>query len=305
MPSIAEVTLDQEKMEIEASFYPDILDTLNSIYDDLEIVLSVNPDLNIAEFLEKEGVALRAVLISLYRTTIDEVGKPLSQESNIFDKNTNYEKELSQIDNTLAELSILFLLDTSTSQVQHIVDNIGKEVSKNKLLARNQHIRILLDLDAELQQAQESLFLGIGTLQDVRDIEDRINNLSSFPTGILAGLVIDKLRRSIESRAKLIVEYNVGLAESWARDTEADLFKAAILAGTLTVEGLKPELIEEWVTMHDSRVRNSHVIADGQIKVNGTFTVMGEQLKYPRDTNGSLPNILGCRCTIRRQFKLG
>ncbi len=92
MPSIAEVTLDQEKMEIEASFYPDILDTLNSIYDDLEIVLSVNPDLNIAEFLEKEGVAIRAVLINLYRTTIDEVGKPLSQESNIFDKNTNSEK---------------------------------------------------------------------------------------------------------------------------------------------------------------------------------------------------------------------
>jgi HK97 family phage portal protein len=54
---------------------------------------------------------------------------------------------------------------------------------------------------------------------------------------------------------------------------------------------------KEWIATHDGRTRNGHYAADGQIRGQGIpFLVMGENLMYPGDPQGSLRNIVNCRC---------
>lgn len=62
--------------------------------------------------------------------------------------------------------------------------------------------------------------------------------------------------------------------------------------------------VKTWITRNDDRVRPAHAAAAGQtVPSNDRFIVMGEELIYPRDPNGSLPNILGCRCSAIYTFK--
>lgn len=56
---------------------------------------------------------------------------------------------------------------------------------------------------------------------------------------------------------------------------------------------------EVWASLGDNIVRVAHIRADGQIKQNGTFTVMGQLLKFPGDDSlgATLDNIINCRCS--------
>lgn len=57
------------------------------------------------------------------------------------------------------------------------------------------------------------------------------------------------------------------------------------------------DLVGEWAAVEDHRTRPAHAEADGQvIEQGGTFTVGGEQLRFPGDPNGSAWNVINCRC---------
>lgn len=54
-----------------------------------------------------------------------------------------------------------------------------------------------------------------------------------------------------------------------------------------------------WVTVHDNRVRPTHVAADGQVQDLGTpFLVGGAHLLYPGDPAGPLKETANCRCIL-------
>jgi len=58
-------------------------------------------------------------------------------------------------------------------------------------------------------------------------------------------------------------------------------------------------LSNSWVTVGDERVREWHQEANGQQQdVGHPFTVGPDQLLFPGDPRGSLPNIMGCRCAL-------
>lgn len=55
----------------------------------------------------------------------------------------------------------------------------------------------------------------------------------------------------------------------------------------------------QWVAVMDERTREAHVEADGQRQpTGGSFTVGGEQLRYPGDPLGSPENVINCRCRM-------
>lgn len=65
------------------------------------------------------------------------------------------------------------------------------------------------------------------------------------------------------------------------------------------VESSGIELKREWIATNDDRVRDDHASADGQVvEQGGTFTVGGEELRYPGDPDASPGNIINCRCVV-------
>ncbi len=59
------------------------------------------------------------------------------------------------------------------------------------------------------------------------------------------------------------------------------------------------DMTKEWITAMDGRERDWHSAANGQkVDFNKTFTVMGEQLRWPGDTSGTAANVINCRCSM-------
>lgn len=58
-----------------------------------------------------------------------------------------------------------------------------------------------------------------------------------------------------------------------------------------------------WVAIMDTRTRPAHALANGQTRpVGESFTVDGEDLRFPGDPEGSPDNIIGCRCRLFLTF---
>lgn len=61
--------------------------------------------------------------------------------------------------------------------------------------------------------------------------------------------------------------------------------------------GLK--LYKEWVSAEDSRTREGHIHADGQLREKGdAFTIGGAAMKHPGDPAGGARNTINCRCVM-------
>lgn len=57
--------------------------------------------------------------------------------------------------------------------------------------------------------------------------------------------------------------------------------------------------VKRWLATPDTRVRNSHWIAHGQVReADEPFRVGGEDLRYPHDPLGSASETVNCRCTL-------
>lgn len=74
---------------------------------------------------------------------------------------------------------------------------------------------------------------------------------------------------------------------------------AGWMAAAIQMQDLLGEpLNKEWVSSHDSRVRETHQEADGQRRPLLTpFTVGGWPLMYPGDKAGPPEEVINCRCT--------
>ncbi len=65
-------------------------------------------------------------------------------------------------------------------------------------------------------------------------------------------------------------------------------------------EAFDTKIQKEWVSSGDDRTRDEHREAEqqGPIDMDETFTVGGEQLRFPGDPEGSPENIINCRCAV-------
>lgn len=121
--------------------------------------------------------------------------------------------------------------------------------------------------------------------QLINYIKDR-SNLSSSE---LALLVKEKFQDIKESRVNLVVTTTV------TAGMNAGLLKAFKDAGAK---------FKTWLSMRDTRVRDTHKEADNQkVKIDEPFIVNGEQLDFPGDPKASVKQVANCRCTILGELK--
>lgn len=122
------------------------------------------------------------------------------------------------------------------------------------------------------------------------------------PTNVvIAALAARTFLRSSFNRANIIsISFTQKIAES-TKNIERQVFFNVRNGFNAIAQGIPlAKEVEMWQTQEDDRVRVgrfNHVAANRQVKESGFFTVSGEQLAFPGDPNGSVGNILLCRCS--------
>jgi len=95
------------------------------------------------------------------------------------------------------------------------------------------------------------------------------------------------------TKTKHVDEYSHTLIATWMA---AQILSAGTIAAALQ-DGEAFEL--EWISMHDTKVRHTHRVADGQrVKSGDKFLVGGSEMRYPGDSTAPMKEWINCRCTL-------
>lgn len=145
---------------------------------------------------------------------------------------------------------------------------------------------------ATVQRILEDSGLPVAVYEDVRDLLKRAasEGWGERKTKIELGRLLGTSRRKGEATTAYAARLRT-LARTAATANAAHRMATSDLArkrGRL-----------RWVTVHDNRVRPTHVAADGQVQDLGTpFHVGDAHLLYPGDPAGPLKETANCRCIL-------
>ena len=159
-------------------------------------------------------------------------------------------------------------------------------------LVRDGRGRRRLPQYATVQRILEDSGLPVMVYEDVRDLLKRAasEGWGERKTKIELGKMLGTSRRKGEATTAYAARLRT-LARTAATANAAHRMATSDLArkrGRL-----------RWVTVHDNRVRPTHVAADGQVQDLGTpFHVGDAHLLYPGDPAGPLKETANCRCIL-------
>lgn len=322
--------VDERKQRLEASVSPKIRAVFRHMANDVENLYKTTGSLPAQELSNNYYPEFLAEIRNAMRRSIKEFGFDLRinlEEKHMFMfyaehkralidydlkattsiSDTNLTEKVNQINSQFFRASTFFVANQSELQNQYVTQTNLDEM----LNAKEQEEVAFADSIAQRQRdidtltRQEALAVGVERARLRKQIESALRQLAESNANkneiIAKNIKINLLNKST-FRSDLIASQNIGIAESWARQTEAQLINDADLT---TSAGEKVNIVKEWVAILDSKTRAAHVSADGQIvPVDEPFIVDGESLNYPRDPNGSPSNIINCRCVSHNQVQV-
>jgi len=133
------------------------------------------------------------------------------------------------------------------------------------------------------------------------DIAGRLTD--ELQVGVAQGESIPQLIKRVDE----VFEIGDNIAERIARTETHGAAEATVFTSAGAISNAGFDVTKEWVAAIDSRTREAHADADGQIvDINDAFDVDGEALMFPGDPDGSPDNTINCRCsTVYSQLDSG
>jgi 2'-5' RNA ligase len=134
-------------------------------------------------------------------------------------------------------------------------------------------------------------------------VGDRLSEraVTSLREGIELGETQDELKQRMLA---VFSEDGTQLGDSRATRiamTEAtSAFNAGVLAAAQALTGPERPLVKQWQTRRDTKVREAHADANGQIQfLDDPFDVAGVQMQFPGDPTAPIGLLANCRCVLR------
>ncbi len=120
------------------------------------------------------------------------------------------------------------------------------------------------------------------------------NTITKIVADALAeGLSVDATAVKITNKAASIAR---GRAATIAR---TELHSASNFASWASTETLNIPLQKEWIASGDGRTRETHIVANGQLRAkHAAFDVGGRSMQYPGDPAGGPKEVINCRCVL-------
>jgi len=213
------------------------------------------------------------------------------------------------------------LLNTHYSAVTGLFDHqISDDLSADIAETQPERARIIaaLALFASTRATEQSAFITETNQQDMTDsfnlatvaAQEQVVGgapVSPIDVAFITGAI---LNRKLNGRLTTIANTETQAVAEAAKLTEAEVLSGrfptinGIAAETTPIAPEVPTPTSRWETRGDEKVRTvpfNHVAADGQVQtIGGVFTVGGQSLRFPGDTNlgASLGNIINCRCRL-------
>ncbi|MDR2790229.1 MAG: phage head morphogenesis protein [Campylobacteraceae bacterium] len=189
-------------------------------------------------------------------------------------------------------LPVDMLLARHTNRIDKILTSLWTESAQNirQILSRRKDDRFIMGI-VEYIKIYGAVKVTEITYTTLKGIKDTVTK------GIEEGLGSAQIAREIRKNAPEISKIRsntIARTETHQASNTANMQLMKEMANELGIE-----MVKEWVSPHDERVRKTHENANGQqVGMNEKFIVGGEELDYPGDPNGSAENVINCRCAV-------
>jgi hypothetical protein len=318
--------IDLEKHKIEAVFIPPLRRIFNHLANDAKALYLATKRIPAKSLADNYRPEFLTIIRQAQRETIKQFGFSIREggqkKGYAFktEKNKaliNYQIQTKDVDIVLepeAEQKInqefaleaaLFVANSTETQADYITATNEKEINEAEKLAVILFFNTQTKLEGKIRQAQEEirqielnrLFGASPSISDAKKnrleekiakLEVELEELNKNKDIFIADKIENKIIKDGASRSELIASQNVGMAESFARNKEAQLVNDNIL---------EADIKKRWSAILDSHTRLTHSEADNQtVGINEKFTVGGYKADYPRDESLPIEETANCRC---------
>ena len=184
---------------------------------------------------------------------------------------------------------------------------VGGIMTRLRKLAGRGAVTVVDDLDADdiptadLDRALKPYMEATQQLLDAVGERLAAEATQALADGVEAGDSIDQLQqRLVDLFSQDGTKLGPGRAARIAATEATRAFNAGALAAAQELTGPDRPLVKQWQTRRDTKVREPHADADGQLQLlDDAFQVGGVPMQYPGDPTAPAALTINCRCIMR------